>query len=115
MPRLAASASKADWAGLSEKKEQAEKLEETTRQEKILRVRVSELETADAELVGEYLGQDAQIWLFSRAKAVVFDDHSHLRQSLGRATCWSPIRSVKALSFRYYNNELLGKSSQPQQ
>jgi hypothetical protein len=66
--------------GLSEKKEQAEKLEETTRQEKTLRARVSELETADAELMGEQLGQDAQIWLFARAKAVFFDDYSHFRQ-----------------------------------
>ena len=45
---------------------------------------------------------------FSRAKAVVSDDYSHFRQILARATCWGSIRSVEALSFRYYNNELLG-------
>jgi hypothetical protein len=33
----------------------------------------------EAQLVDKQLGQDAQIWLFSRAKAVVFDDYSHFR------------------------------------
>ena len=59
-------------------------------------------------LVDKELGEDAQMWLFTTAKAVVFDDFSHLRQVLGSANCWGPIRSVETLSFRHYNNDLLG-------
>ena len=58
-------------------------------------------------LVDIQLGRDAQGWLFSGAKAVVFDSYCQFREILARASCWGPVCYVETLSFPYYNNEVL--------